>query len=351
MKMLTAMIFALALPTGHALAQQGAVITDNWNKGGCGYTDIIRFDLSVAQDVGRARTWINWPEGVANVLYTLVQDGATVLNGAFTRNNCDPYQQSWCEGIADWNLPLEAGRYVIVSGMERVCQNGASGGNGFLALHRATAAVTAAVPVQSAQPQPGAGQPMDHAMIRHGISVGDFAQRTGPFVPCEECEGVDDFTATFATTQGMIQQRPSGVVNASGSALPGDVDVVLFALSAGSDISATLRPCSSSARMRLFDLDANLLGETEAFSSGYYGLYSKFEVSGMKEGAYALAIDYPDGSTCDGRNGWIAEIGGPITDPQPYVGPFEVKPDFSMDEGLDVGDLLGDITRILTTGQ
>ena len=72
--------------------------------------------------------------------------------------------------------------------------------------------------------------------------------------------------------------------------------------------------------------------------------------AGVKEAAYALTIVYPDRSICDGRNGWIAEAAGPVTDPIANVGPFGAKPDVSMREGLKVDDLLSDFTRILSGG-
>lgn len=362
---------SLAIVAGSAAAQQGPAIYDNWNKGGCGYTDLIRVTLDRDQSVGRARTWISWPQGVSTAPYTLLRDGVPVRSGTFTRNSCDPYQPAWCEGVDDWNLTLEGGSYVIVTGLARVCQNGASDGNGFLSLHaalpgtaqqpgtpraalpapnsplpaRPVAAPAPALPGSADAPLPG--EPLNHAMIRHGVSIGDFAQRRGPFVASEDPNTVPDFSHVFALTQGEIQYRPSGAVNASGYAMPGDVDVVLVALSEDGDVAITARPCSSSARVRLFDLDANLLGMTETYGSGYYGLYSRFEVSGLSAGAYAIAVDYPDGSTCDGTNGWTVDFNGPFGDPADYVGPTEDVPDHSLNEEMNVDDMMAEILTIL----
>ena len=128
-------------------------------------------------------------------------------------------------------------------------------------------------------------------------------------------------------------------------------DIVPFAISEDGDVEITARPCLRSARMRVFDLDAVLEGKPEDVSSGNYGLYSLVNVPGLSEGVYAIAVDYPDGSVCDGRNCWIAGFSGPLTDPVTYVGPFKNKSDFSMTEDLNVDDLLGEIIMILQGGQ
>ncbi len=113
----------------------GSVILDNWNKSGCSYTNTIRFRLSSDHDIGLARTWLNWPEGATQVPFELRQGGVLVLKGKLGRNGCDPYQQSWCEGVSTWNVRLPAGQYIITTGLNRVCANQGSNNNGFLALY------------------------------------------------------------------------------------------------------------------------------------------------------------------------------------------------------------------------
>jgi len=182
-----------------------------------------------------------------------------------------------------------------------------------------------------------------------GVIIGDFDQRAGPFTSDEQ--SVDDFTHDFATTKGIVQQRPSGVVIVSGGAPPGDVDVALFGLGEDGNVAVTLRPCSASARLKVFDIEGKLLAETGEVGYGYYGLYAKKEIAGLKKGAYALVVEFPDGSLCDdGRNGWTVDVAGHVVDPQPFVGPFEDKPDYSVREDLNVDDLIGDLERIVGGG-
>lgn len=328
-------VMAQVTPTSTVPAEIGPEIYNNWNKAGCGLTETIRFSLAEEHEIGLVQTWIQWPEGLQEMPYALWQNGAALIQGNFGRNSCDSYQQSWCQGVATWNTPLPAGNYAITTGLGLVCQNGQSDGNGFLALYQAAeGARSSASGGDTSSPQ---GQ---------GPTVGDFANRQGPFSSDESTVG--DYTSVFATTQGIVEYRPSGVVIASGNALPGDVDVVLFGLGEDGGVSLTLRPCSRTARVELFAIDGTKLAESGDISNGYYGLYNTTEVSGLTKGAYAFAVSYPEGDTCDdGKNGWVVDVGGHVVDPIEFVGPFEEKPDFSVREDLDVSDLEADILKIL----
>lgn len=113
------------------------VILDNWNKGGCHFTDRVRFRFSSTHNVGLARTWIKWPRGVASVPFDLRSGNTLVLSGEFTRSGCDSYQQTWCEGVNNWNARLPPGHYVLLIGMKRVCANSGSKNNGYLSLYEA----------------------------------------------------------------------------------------------------------------------------------------------------------------------------------------------------------------------
>lgn len=375
-------ITLLTAPAG-ATPEIGPVILDNWNKAGCGLTDTIRFSFSAAHDVGLIRTWINWQEGVETVSYTLYGQGGPLRSGTLRRNDCDPYQRSWCQGIDTWNERLPAGRYEIVTDPGRVCENDKSHGNGFIALYEAVAPVArpaapvarapspeaprpaAVAPPRAALPAPAIPAPQSPSagtpprmtpkppspvgspeVTADGIVVGDFNQRAGPFTSDED--EVGDFTNVFATTRGIVKHRPSGAVIVSGHAPPGDLDVALFGLGEDGSVKITIRPCSRSGRVTLFDITGRKLGQTEEVSYGYYGLYASRTFEGLKKGAYALAVEFPDGSLCDdGKNGWTVDVEGHVVDPQPFVGPFETKPDYSVREDLNVDDLVRDLSAII----
>ena len=70
-----------AKPKQSAAAKPGATLIDNWNKGGCGFTDTIRFSLKRETAIGQFRTWINWPKGVATVDYTITRKGNRIQCG------------------------------------------------------------------------------------------------------------------------------------------------------------------------------------------------------------------------------------------------------------------------------
>lgn len=363
----------------HGQAEIGPVIIDNWNKGSCGLTDTIRFSFSSARDIGLIRTWINWPQGVERIPYELRSGGRSLMSGELTRNDCDPYQHSWCQGITTWNARLSAGSYEIVTELGRICQNGGSQSNGFIALYEAVKPKVTETPAPATEPSapaplpaspvalpvpalplpqstaPSSGSAPNAALpppafpppvSADGIAVGDFDQRSGPFTSDEETAG--EFTNVFATTKGIVEYRPSGAVIVSGSAPPGDIDVALFGLGADGDVKITIRPCSASGRVTLYDISGRKLGGTGEVGYGYYGLYANKSFTGLKKGAYALAVEFPDGSLCDdGKNGWTVDVAGNVVDPQPFVGPFENKPDYSVREDLNVDDLIRELSAIV----
>lgn len=323
--------------------QLGVVIMDNTNKGFCRTTDEIKFSLASGRDIGLVQTWIKWPKDVTHVGYNLQRDGTEILKGNFGRHSCDTYQRSWCQGVATWNTHLSAGKYVITTDIAKVCKNRASKNNGFLTLYETAQPVTAA---ETPKPAISSTQtPTQATSPSSDFAIGDFSQRRGPFTHDES--DVGDFTNVFATTQGIIEKHPSGAVNASGTAAPGDVDVVLVGLGEDGDITMSIRPCSRSGRLRMYDIKGNKLAESGEISYGYYGLYDSIDVAGLKKGAYAFVVDYPDGSECDDGNDWIVDYSGHLVDPIEFVGPFETKPDFSVREDLNVDDLIEDLSVIM----
>lgn len=123
-------------------------LADTWNPQGCGFTDSSQFALSRSTRLDRIDLWYNWSSGETSTSFTLVgAAGQVFAQGALRRDSCDPYQGAWCVGTASPQVVLPAGRYRVVAGRARVCQNAASGGTGFI---RAWGSAVAASPSRSA---------------------------------------------------------------------------------------------------------------------------------------------------------------------------------------------------------
>jgi hypothetical protein len=48
------------------------------------------------------------------------------------RAGCDPYQESWCGARGNIGVSLPPGHVTIEVARGKLCQNGASGGRGFI---------------------------------------------------------------------------------------------------------------------------------------------------------------------------------------------------------------------------
>jgi len=109
-----------------------AQLSDNWNTGACGFTDTTTFDLAAPTHLTRVSLWYNWRVGESSVGYRIASNGRDVGGGSLTRGGCDPYQGAWCEARDAPAVALPPGRYSIRLDSGRLCQNGGSGGAGFM---------------------------------------------------------------------------------------------------------------------------------------------------------------------------------------------------------------------------
>ena len=102
----------------------------NNNVGGCGYTDKSIFEVPVKSYVSKIRMWYYWAEGETQLPFTLKKDGKEIISGILMREDCDPYQTSWCEGNYYPKSNFEAGTYELKVDTAKLCQNSQSDGNG-----------------------------------------------------------------------------------------------------------------------------------------------------------------------------------------------------------------------------
>lgn len=114
-------------------ASSSEQVASIWNSGGCGYTDASPLQLSGLTRLNRLDIWYNWASGENSTRYEiLAPDGSTVHRGTLERKSCDPYQQSWCVAGDNPGITLPRGNYRVRVPRERICQNGASSGRGFI---------------------------------------------------------------------------------------------------------------------------------------------------------------------------------------------------------------------------
>lgn len=107
-------------------------LSNNWNTGGCGLTAAARLDLGQAVRLDRIELWYLWQADESSVPFTLLRNGQSVEQGSLKRSGSDPYQGAWCVARGQIGSALPAGAYQVRVGRAGVCQNGASGGNGFI---------------------------------------------------------------------------------------------------------------------------------------------------------------------------------------------------------------------------
>lgn len=108
------------------------MLINNWNPGGCGFTDNAVMNLSGPTFVESVQLWYNWSMGETSLPYTLNGDGGVIRQGQFRRGSCDPYQTAWCEATENLGMNLAPGTYTFVTARRHVCQNGGSNGMGFI---------------------------------------------------------------------------------------------------------------------------------------------------------------------------------------------------------------------------
>ncbi|MEW5822470.1 MAG: PKD domain-containing protein [Cyanobacteriota bacterium] len=105
---------------------------DNFNGGGCSFTDNAKIKLEIPFDVSNLQIWYLWDSNEQTVPYKIIKDGQIVNTGHFIKGACDPYQAQWCGGDTNTKLLLNPGIYDIKLDKAKLCQNSASSNNGFI---------------------------------------------------------------------------------------------------------------------------------------------------------------------------------------------------------------------------
>ena len=105
---------------------------ENWNTGGCDYTDSSSFELRTPAHVDQIDVWYHWRGRESSVPYTISHDGQTIRTGILYRAECDPNQEAWCVARGSVDIDAGPGAYMVRTERPRVCQNSASAGVGFV---------------------------------------------------------------------------------------------------------------------------------------------------------------------------------------------------------------------------
>jgi hypothetical protein len=128
-RVLAVILASVAIPATVTAQEK---LFDNWNTDACGYTDRATFELQAPVHLHHIDVWYHWRGREDSVPYTIWHDGQTIRTGALVRGECDPYQEAWCTARDSFDLDAGPGRYTIRTERPRVCQNGGSGGAGFV---------------------------------------------------------------------------------------------------------------------------------------------------------------------------------------------------------------------------
>lgn len=110
-------------------------IFDNFDQQACGLTDTSTFNLKGTTRIDKIDLWYRWPTGERQVSFSILSNNRIVASGTLHRAGCDAYQTRWCMAETDINQQFKAGSYSIQLGEANVCQNGGSGGNGFVQIY------------------------------------------------------------------------------------------------------------------------------------------------------------------------------------------------------------------------
>lgn len=126
---------------------------DNFNTGGCSYTDNAKISLKEPFNTTSLQIWYFWDSYEQSVPYNILKDGSIIASGSFIKGACDPNQNLWCGGDSNQILTLMPGTYDIKLGKARLCQNTTSNNNGFIRVFGSKSLVTHQ-PVTSTQNNP-----------------------------------------------------------------------------------------------------------------------------------------------------------------------------------------------------
>lgn len=124
-------VFVASLATSAAGTAQDKLF-ENWNTDACGYIESATFELHTPAHLDQIQVWYHWRGRESSVPYTLWHDSQAIRTGVLYRAECDPFQEAWCVARDSVDLDVGPGAYMVRTERQRVCQNGASGGGGFV---------------------------------------------------------------------------------------------------------------------------------------------------------------------------------------------------------------------------
>lgn len=130
------LIILISLPVKAQNINAEEQFLTNSNPEACGFTDLSKFTLDKKEFITKIESWINWPENLKEVDYTLQFPDNKDKKGTLKRGSCDPYQTSWCVASDKIDDYLPAGEYSLTISKKIMCQNQKSNGMGFITVYR-----------------------------------------------------------------------------------------------------------------------------------------------------------------------------------------------------------------------
>lgn len=189
---------------GGAPSGPAQTFSDNWNTGGCGTTDTATLIVNQPTRLDRVEIWYHWAQGESQVGFTVEANGQTLDSGFLRRGACDPYQTAWCVAQGWGGRVLQPGRYRFRLNHASICQNGGSGGQGFVRGVGWPAAASGAT-------GPGAGSPGIGGGNSGGYGGGNF---DGAWNTSEGAMTIHQtggrFTSTYGGDNGRIEATVQG---------------------------------------------------------------------------------------------------------------------------------------------
>jgi len=131
-------------------------IYDNWNKQTCRRTHRAAFTIpDGAGPPTKLVIWYNWRAGETTAKGRLADgDSRSIGQLVFQRGGCDVNQRNWCEGIAEIDLELDPGDYMVRMNRSRLCTNDEAERNGFIRVMAEGTAPADPEPMAKKEPVP-----------------------------------------------------------------------------------------------------------------------------------------------------------------------------------------------------
>jgi len=137
-----------ALLCGAMASASAQQVFDNWNSAACGTTDVATLTVERPIRLQRVDIWYHWRPNETTAHFTASFGGEVIEEGELSRAECDPNQAAWCVARLEAGAEIEPGIYTFRTERSAICQNRASGGNGFIRAYGASVTAPASANAQ-----------------------------------------------------------------------------------------------------------------------------------------------------------------------------------------------------------